>query len=161
MKGLHHPDNQNSGSCHEGEGTKDVRDEQAWLFPRKWIQLNHRNDVLFSINTVSILYRIWEGSYAPATDLDLEGKEVFQKRCVSLLAHVLSWLKDVHFTHYSNTPKSEPEAYSKSGKTDGLLNMWFYWRWTKKWGQIWTFNETGLLLLRKEASPGWDVVILF
>lgn len=77
------------------------------------------------------------------------------------LAHVLSWLTNFQLTYYSNTSKSEPEAFSKSGKTDGLLNMCFYWRWTKRWGQIWTFNETGLLVLRKKGTPEWVAVILF
>ena len=67
----------------KGEGIKDIPDEHTWLFLEKSIQLNQRDDVLFSTNTVSILYHTLECSYAPSMDLDVEGQKVFQKERVS------------------------------------------------------------------------------
>lgn len=52
--------------------------------------------------------------------------EGLPERVDVFLAHVLSWLTNLRFTYYSNTSKSEPEGFSKSGNTDGLLNMCFY-----------------------------------
>lgn len=39
--------------------------------------------MLFSTNTVTILYHTLKCSYAPSMDLDVEGQKVFQKGHVS------------------------------------------------------------------------------
>ena len=136
---------------------------QRWLgwtlwLPRKSSHPNHRAGVLFSISTAGILHH-FRGGYVPSVGLVVKEQGSSRKSMYHLSScPVLADKLALHLLFQHNSIQTRRRF--QVGKNGYFVKYMFYWRGTKKWGQIETSNETGLLLFKKMASPEWNVVVL-